>query len=88
MRARLLVPLIELVTGVAGLAGGLLLALAPDGSLLHADPGVLAGTPFTDWRWPGVLLAILVGGVFLLAGLGNGATAGTPVNCRWPRASG
>ncbi len=67
MRARLLVPL-ELVTGAVGLAGGLLLALVPDGSLLHADPGVLAGTPFTNWRWPGVLLATLVGGGFLLAG--------------------
>ncbi len=66
MRARLLVPL-ELVTGVAGLAGGLLLALAPDGSLLGADPGVLAGSPFTDWRWPGVLLAALVGGGFLVS---------------------
>lgn len=67
MRARLLVPL-ELVTGAVGLAGGLLLALVPDGSLLHSDPGVLAGTPFTNWRWPGVLLATLVGGGFLLAG--------------------
>jgi hypothetical protein len=59
---------LELVTGAAGLAGGLLLAAAPDGSLLHADPGVLGGTPFADWRVPGVLLATLVGGGFLLAG--------------------
>ena len=67
MRARLLVPLV-VMTGVAGLAGGLLLALAPDGSLLRADPAVLAGTPFPDWRWPGVLLAVLVGGGFLVSG--------------------
>jgi hypothetical protein len=59
---------LELVTGVAGLAGGLLLAAAPDGSLLRADPAVLAGSPFSDWRIPGVLLAGLVGGGFLLAG--------------------
>src|SRR6266576_2291307 len=45
---------LELVTGAAGLAGGVLLAAAPDGSLLRADPGVL--------------LAGLVGGGFLLAG--------------------
>ena len=64
MRAHLLVAL-EAVTGVAGLAGGLVLAIAPDGSLLHADPAVLAGTPFPDWRWPGVLLAVLVGVGFL-----------------------
>ena len=50
------------------MAGGVLLAAAPDGSLLRADPATLAGTPFTDWRVPGVLLAGLVGGGFLLAG--------------------
>jgi hypothetical protein len=59
---------LELVTGAAGLAGGVLLAASPDGSLLRADPAVLAGTSFSDWRVPGVLLAGLVGGGFLLAG--------------------
>jgi hypothetical protein len=59
---------LELVTGATGLVGGVLLAAAPDGSLLRADPVTLAGTPFTDWRVPGVLLAGLVGGGFLLAG--------------------
>lgn len=59
---------VELVTGAAGLAGGILLAVAPDGSLLRADPAVLAGSPFTSWRVPGVLLAALVGGGFLAAG--------------------
>jgi hypothetical protein len=59
---------LELVTGAAGLAGGGLLAAAPDGSLLRADPAALAGTPFSDWRVPGVLLAGLVGGGFLMAG--------------------
>jgi len=59
---------LELVTGAAGLVGGVLLAAAPDGSLLRADPATLTGTPFSDWRVPGVLLAGLVGGGFLLAG--------------------
>ena len=59
---------IELFTGVTGLAGGLLLTARPDGSLLRADPSVLAGTPFIDWRVPGVLLATLVGDGFLLTG--------------------
>ncbi len=59
---------LELITGVTGLAGGVLLAAAPDGSLLKADPATLTGSPFSDWRVPGVLLAGLVGGGFLLAG--------------------
>ena len=59
---------LELVTGVAGLVGGVLLTAAPDGSLLRADPATLAGSPFSDWLVPGVLLAGLVGGGFLLAG--------------------
>jgi hypothetical protein len=36
------------LTGATGLAGGVLLAAAPDGSLLRADPAALAGTPFSD----------------------------------------
>lgn len=59
---------LELVTGAAALAGGALLAAVPDGALLRADPAVLAGSPFADWRVPGLLLAGLVGGGFLLAG--------------------
>jgi len=67
MAKRALITL-ELVTGAAALAGGALLAAAPDGSLLQANPAVLAGSPFSDWRVPGVLLAGLAGGGFLLAG--------------------
>jgi len=59
---------LELVIGITGLAGGVLLAVAPDGALLRADPATLAGSPFSDWRLPGVLLAGLIGGGFLLAG--------------------
>jgi preprotein translocase subunit Sec61beta len=66
--ARRVLVALELVTGVTGLVGGALLAAAPDGLLLRADPATLAGSPFSDWRVPGVLLAGLVGGGFLLAG--------------------
>jgi len=66
--ARPVLVALELVTGATGLAGGVLLAAAPDGALLRADPATLARTPFADWRVPGVLLGGLVGGGFLLAG--------------------
>ena len=66
-QARILA-ILELVTGAAALAGGALLTAVPDGSLLRADPKVLTGTPFADWRVPGLLLATLAGGGFLLAG--------------------
>jgi hypothetical protein len=66
-RRRVLIGL-ELLTGTTAVAGGLLLAAAPDGSLMRADPVALAGSPFADWRLPGVLLATLVGGGYLVTG--------------------
>ena len=59
---------LELVTGAMGLAGGVLLAAAPDGTLLRTDPATLAGTPFTDWRVPVSAAGRAGGGGFLLAG--------------------
>lgn len=48
-------------TGAAAVVGGVLLAIRPDGSLLRANTSVLVGTPFHDWKVPGLLLATLVG---------------------------
>jgi hypothetical protein len=59
---------LELITGGAALAGGALLAAAPDGSLLFADVTALEHSPFTDWRLPGLLLAVLVGIGYLATG--------------------
>jgi hypothetical protein len=61
-------PALELFTGTVGLAGGLALIAQPNGSLLRARMSALSGSPFHDWRLPGLLLAGLVGGGFLLAG--------------------
>jgi hypothetical protein len=68
-QARRALVVLELATGAAALGSGALLAAAPNGLLLRADPAVLAGTPFSDWRVPGLLLAVLVGGGYLLAGV-------------------
>lgn len=59
---------VELATGVAAVIGGVLLAAAPDGWLLSADVAAWEGSPFDDWRLPGLLLGGLVGGGFLVAG--------------------
>lgn len=79
-RRRRILAGLELFTGATAVAGGLLLAIAPDGSLLAADPAALTGSPFADYRVPGVLLATLVGGGYLGTGLwqwrgGRGARA-------------
>jgi hypothetical protein len=64
---RLLIGL-EFGTATAAVVGGLLLAARPDGALLQAPVVALAGSPFHDWRLPGLLLATLVGGGFSAAG--------------------
>jgi hypothetical protein len=79
-RPRRILAALEVSTGIMALVGGVLLAVAPDGSLLKADPFVLAGSPFSDYRWPGVLLAGLVGVGYLFTGFwqwrsGRGARA-------------
>jgi len=51
------------------LLGGGLLAARPDGSLLQAKLSDLAHSPFADYRLPGVLLAVLVGGGFVGTGV-------------------
>jgi len=58
---------IEAVTSVSALTGGVLLMVAPDGSLLMADPATLDGTAFTDWLLPGAALTLFVGVGFAVA---------------------
>lgn len=60
---------LEAFTGIAGVAGGLLLSIRPDGSLLMAKPSALVGSPFDDYRVPGILLALLVGVGFLVTSI-------------------
>ncbi len=45
------------------------LVIRPSGSRLQAKLSALSGTPLSDWRVPGALLLILVGGGSLLTAL-------------------
>jgi hypothetical protein len=59
---------VGLLTGAAALVESALLTARPDGLLLHADQAVWLGGPFSDWRVPGLLLAVPVGVGWLAAG--------------------
>jgi energy-converting hydrogenase Eha subunit B len=47
--------------GIGALAGGIALIVAPDGSVMHFDTGLLEGSPFTDFFIPGLILGGLFG---------------------------
>ncbi len=57
--------------GVGALAGGAALVSRPDGSVMGFDVEILAGSPFTDFVIPGLILGGLFGvGSFIVAGMG------------------
>ena len=58
--------------GIGAVGGGLGLA-APDGSGLGMDPALLEGTPFPDYRLPGlILIGLGLAAVVAAAGLARG----------------
>jgi hypothetical protein len=60
---------IALFLAVGAIPAGLAFALRPDGSLVGMPLAVLAGTPFPDFRLPGLVLALAVGGSTLAASI-------------------
>lgn len=52
---------------VTATLSGLLMISNPSGEILHLPLRLLEGTPFTNFRVPGILLTGIVGGVNLLA---------------------
>lgn len=59
MRIALLI--IQGFLALNAMAGGALLMLAPDGSLLQLPSGFMHGTLFADYFWPGVILFGVLG---------------------------
>ncbi len=49
------------VQGLGGIGGGGALAARPDGSLLKMPMSYLQGSPFPDYRVPGVILFLVLG---------------------------
>lgn len=57
--------------GIGALAGGIALMAKPDGSVMHFEVSLLAGSPFTDFAIPGLILGGLFGlGSLVVAALG------------------
>jgi hypothetical protein len=68
--------------GLGAVAGGGALLLGPDGAILRMPLSLLSGTPFRDFRLPGLLL-FLFNGVYPLA---VARWLWRPPNWRWPQA--
>lgn len=59
-----------IIQGIGGLAGGLALTLAPDGSVLRMPVSYLDGSPFPDYLVPGLILLLVLGVLPLVAAAG------------------
>ena len=60
-----------LLLGLGALAGGIALASKPDGSVMQFDVALLAGSPFSDYFVPGLILGGLFGvGSFAVVAIG------------------
>jgi len=72
---------IALFLAVGAIPAGIGFVLRPDGALVGMPLAVLAGTPFPDYRLPGLVLAGAVGGSTLaaavMAALGSRRAANT-----------
>lgn len=58
--------LVSFIALTAALSG-LVMISNPDGSILNLPISLLENTPFKNYRTPGILLTVLVGGVNLMA---------------------
>jgi hypothetical protein len=59
-----------ILQGLGGLAGGLSLTIAPDGSIMKMSTSLLDGSPFHDFLIPGLILMLVLGVLPLVAAVG------------------
>lgn len=81
----LLLMLIGLI-GIVSTASGFLMVSDPQGGLLGINTELLEGTPFKDYKWPGILLALIVGGLSITAIYAS--MTGSARRYNWSMASG
>ena len=58
------------IQGLGGLAGGLSLTIAPDGSVMKMSTSLLDGSPFHDYLIPGLILLLVLGVLPLITAAG------------------
>jgi len=77
---------------VTSMLSGLLMIINPDGSIMNLSLRLLDDTPFKNFRLPGILLLVIVGGVNMIAVFTNmqhstnrynWAMAGGTMICGW-----
>jgi hypothetical protein len=69
MTSRAILSTLCLFAGLTAIGGGVELVFVPDGSPMKPPLALLAHTPFSDFLVPGLLLAVVVGGINTLAGI-------------------
>lgn len=63
--------IILLFVGITAAVSGVLLIVAPKGGIISLPLDILSDSPFNSFIIPGIILAVLVGGMNLLAVLFN-----------------
>ncbi len=89
---RLLLFILLVFVALTSIVSGLLLFIYPNGSYLGLSTALLSGTAFETFKIPGIVLAVAVGGINLMAVIRNiqahpqrynWAIAGSVVLCGW-----
>ncbi len=89
---RLLLFILLVFVALTSIVSGFLLFIYPNGSYMGLSPALLSGTAFQTFKIPGIVLAVAVGGINLMAVIRNiqahpqrynWAIAGSVVLCGW-----
>ena len=77
MKSQITLGILGLFVGISAVLSGLAMIIAPDGSLLGMEVAMLGHSPFDSYLVPGLILAVVVGGTALAAGIGHARRRGS-----------